>query len=170
VNEAEFKKLRSDAELDMFTPECATITTLLDSAAAFIPVFFAGIRNKKCIAVVQDPPGMTISGYVWKGWPFMKPRIDEAIELAVTLNCCTPHACFDQGKPGRFYACHAERQGFMNWLEVKEVAANKNSEVVKVFTCQTSINLCKDCVCFFQRAADYYSVRVVLNSTKYGPK
>ena len=148
-----------DTELDEFTPESATITTL-DSAAAFIPVMLAGIRSGKCIAVVQDPLGMAISGYVWREWPFMKPRIDEAIELAVTLKCCTPHACYDQGKPGRFYACHAERQGFMNWLEVKEVAANKNSEVVKVFTCETSINLCKDCVRFFQRAAESVQVKV----------
>ena len=118
---------------------------------------------------MMDPPGIAVSGWIWRGPPFIRPPIDAAIELAVTLKCCTAQARYDQGIPGRFYACHAERQHFMKWLEVNEVVVNMNSEVMKVFACDTSIKLCKDCVRFFHCAAEYFKVQVVLNSDRYGP-
>jgi len=111
----------------------------------------------------MNPIAIAVSGWKWKGPPFLKPRIDETINLAVTLGCMTTHS-FDQGVPGRFYACHAERQQFMNWLIENNITANTNSEVRRVFNCQTSINVCDNCKRFFSSAADHYNVEVVLNT------
>jgi hypothetical protein len=128
----------------------------------------AGMRAKKCVAVILSPLTIALSGWEYRGHPFIKPKIDEALKLTKALNCCTSHGLFDGGISGRFYACHAERQHLMEWLEFEHVE-NKYSGEGKVFACDTSIVLCNDCSHFFNRAAEYFNIQVLSNGARYGP-
>jgi len=158
-----------EAEVSFNAPTLELDTTAsLNIVTLMLPLMLAACRSGKCIAITTDPVAITVSGWKWGGAPFLKPLIDEAIELAVTLDCLTKH-CFDQGAPGRFYACHAERQQFMHWLVANNIVANKNAEVKKVFVCQTSIKAIDNCKCFLRSTADHFKVQVVLNNTRYGP-
>ena len=169
--EEEINTLCLEAEVSMNTPptsESDTAAVLLNTVMLMLPLMLAACRRGKCIAITMNPVAIAVSGWNWGGAPFLKPLIDEAIELAVTLDCLTTHS-FDQGVPGRFYACHAERQQFMHWLVTNNIVANGNAEVKKVFVCETSIKACDNCKCFLRSAADHFKVQVVFNDTRYGP-
>jgi hypothetical protein len=121
--------LCSEAEASFNASTVETDTAAeLNILMAMLPLMLAACRSGKCIAITMDPIAIAVSGWKWFGAPFLKPLIDEAIELAVTLNCLTTHS-FDQGAPGRYYACHAERQQFMHWLVTNSIVANGNAEV-----------------------------------------
>jgi hypothetical protein len=103
--------------------------------ALLLPVVFAGIRMKKCVAAMFSPCRLSLSGWQKRGHPFITPKIDKAIKLAKDLECCHDHH-WDNDKPGQFFACHAERQLLMEWLEYMQGEG-------KVFSCDTSIDVCK---------------------------
>ena len=92
-------------------------------------------------------------------------NIDEAIQLAKDLECCPNHHR-DHDKPGQFFACHAERQLLMEWLEYMQVEYMQGEG--KVFSCDTSIDVCDDCKQFFNMAAGYLNIEVWINGTRYG--
>jgi hypothetical protein len=167
--EEELMTLCLEAEVSFNAPTLETDPAAeLNIVLAMLPLMLVARRSGKCIAITMDPVAISVSGWKWFGAPFLKPLIDEVIELAVTLGCLTKHS-FDQGVPGRFYACHAEKQQFMHWLVTNNIVANGKAKVKKVFVCQTSIKACDNYKCFFRSAADHFKVQVVLNDTRYGP-
>ena len=131
-------------------------------AALLLPVIFGGIRMKKCVGAMYSPRRLSLSGWKKRGHPFITPKIDDAIKLAKDLGCCHDHQ-WDSDKPGQFFACHAERQLLMEWLEYTQGSGN-------VFLCDTSIKVCNDCKEFFHAAAPYLNIEVWINGDRYGHK
>jgi hypothetical protein len=168
MNDPEFDKLCFVAELEKLKPELKSYTpkkpTAEPDVALLLPIVLAGIRK----SVLLSPRRLVLSGWKDRGYPFITPKIDEAIQLAKALKCCTSHGLFDGDKPGQFYACHAERQQLMEWLDYVNVEYMYSGEG-KVFACDTSIVVCNDCRHFFNRAAEYFNIQVFINGARYGP-
>jgi hypothetical protein len=129
-------------------------------AAFLLPVVFAGIRTKKCVAAMFSPCRLSLSGWGKRGHPFINPKIDQAIDLAKDLECCHD-LHWDHDQTGQFFTCHAERQLLMERLEYMQGEG-------KVFTCDTSIDVCDDCKHFFNMAAGYLNIEVWINGDRYG--
>jgi hypothetical protein len=93
IDEQEFENLCLDAEVLKISPNLKTDTaTLLDVVMLMIPLILAANKGGKCVAVMLDPVGIALSGYTWKGSPFIKPLLNEAIDMAKTLDCFNTHA------------------------------------------------------------------------------
>jgi hypothetical protein len=107
---------------------------------------------------------LSLSGWANRGpiftRTFVTPKIDEAIELAKDIACCHSHQ-FDQGKVGRFFVGHAERQLLMDWWEYTEGKG-------KVFACDTAIVVCDDCTEFFKKVGAHLGIQVWINADQYG--
>jgi hypothetical protein len=131
----------------------------IDKLLMMIPLIVEAHRRGKCIAILMDryTVAIAVSGFWWRGQPFVKPFIDDAIALARAMGCFKVH-WKDGDKPGQYYASHAEVQILMYYLKKNDIGMNTNSDedavqVQKVFECRTSLSCCNNCVKFFNKAA-----------------
>ena len=134
-----------------------------------LPIILAGMRLKKCVASMffewngERCGRLSLSGWANRGAiftrTFVTPKIDEAIKLAEDIGCCHSHQ-FDQGKVGRFFASHAERQLLVDWWEHTEGKG-------KVFRCDTAIVVCDDCKQFFSKIGAHLGIQVWINDKRY---
>jgi hypothetical protein len=134
-----------------------------------LPIILAGMRLRKCVASMffmwngKLYTRLSLSGWANRGAiftrTFVTPKIDEAIKLAEDIGCCHSHQ-FDQGKVGRFFASHAERQLLVDWWELTEGKG-------KVFRCDTAIVVCDDCKQFFSKIGAHLGMQVWINDKRY---
>jgi hypothetical protein len=147
----------------------------IDKMLMMIPLIVEAHRSGKCIALLMDrhTVALAVSGVWWRGQPFIIPPIDDAIALARDMGCFQEH-WKDGGKPGQYYACHAEVQILMYFLKKNDIVINTNSDedtvqVQKVFQCRTSLSCCNNCVKIFNKAAVRFKpkVKIVMNQSHF---
>jgi hypothetical protein len=128
--------------INMLQPRGGTIRGVLGAPGQLSAVDEKAALPKSNKTVSTADDAKTISGWTNKPEGYTSVTPEEVLEHQKKIGHPTKRAgAMDQGKPGRYYASHAERQAAL---------ARQNAINVEV-----SSPMCSDCINYFQKQAMY---------------